>query len=152
MTNLNPLFAVITFAIAFVTAYLINLKFKIDNTSSRYESIDGLRGFLGINVFIQHSNLWYHFVYNQKWSNDSNFYAQLGSTSVAFFFMISSFLFVSKLLNSKENKFDWKAFFVSRIFRLVPMYYISVIIIVLLALTITNWELKGGLFKFLHDL
>ncbi|WP_289058155.1 acyltransferase [uncultured Flavobacterium sp.] len=152
MNNLNPLFALIIFLIACFTTYLINLKYKISHTSSRFESVDGLRGFLAISVFISHSSTWYRYIQKEQWSNDYNLYSQLASISVAFFFMISSFLFVSKLLDSREKGFNWKKFFISRFFRLVPMYYLSVFLIIFFVMIISDWKLKVGLFEFLHEM
>ncbi|MEN2398375.1 acyltransferase [Flavobacterium sp. MC2016-06] len=149
MNTLNPLFAIVVFLIAYATSYVINLKYKVNNLSSRYESIDGLRGFLAIGVFIHHSSIWIQYLQTNKWdAPKSNLYAQLGSTSVAFFFMITSFLFISKLLNLKEKEFNWKAFFISRFFRLTPMYYFSVSIIILFVMIINDWKLKVGIFRF----
>ncbi|MNL01609.1 Acyltransferase family protein [compost metagenome] len=153
MSNLNPLFAVVIFVIAYFTVYIINLKYKITyNTSSRYESVDGLRGFLAISVFIAHSSTWYQYIQEGKWMSRSNLYSQLGSTSVAFFFMISSFLFISKLLNSVEKDFNWKFFFISRVLRLAPMYYFSVGLILLFVMIITEWKLKSGMVEFFHEM
>jgi peptidoglycan/LPS O-acetylase OafA/YrhL len=152
MSNLNPFFAIVTFLIAYLTAYLINLKYKVNNLSSRYECVDGLRGFLAISVFIGHSSLWFQYLQNKGWAIESNFYSQLGSTSVAFFFMISSFLFISKLLNAKEKEFNWRSFFISRFFRLVPMYYFSLSMIVLIVMIISDWKLKTGIFEFVHEM
>lgn len=152
MNNLTPLFALIVFIIAFSTAYIINLKYKVNNLSSRYETVDGLRGFLAISVFISHASLWYQYIQENQWATKSYLYSQLGSTSVAFFFMISSFLFISKLLNSKEKGFDWRSFFVSRFFRLAPMYYFSLTIIVIIVMIISDWKLKTGMFQFLHEM
>lgn len=152
MNNLTPLFALIVFIIAFSTAYIINLKYKVNNLSSRYETVDGLRGFLAISVFISHASLWYQYIQENQWVSKSYLYSQLGSTSVAFFFMISSFLFISKLLNSKEKGFNWRLFFVSRFFRLAPMYYFSLTIIVIIVMIISDWKLKTGMFQFLHEM
>ena len=46
MNPLNPLFAVIVMTIACITGYIINLKAKTKKSNSRFETIDGLRGFL----------------------------------------------------------------------------------------------------------
>ncbi|WP_264520453.1 hypothetical protein [Flavobacterium sp. N1994] len=46
MNPLNPIFSVIVYLIAIATGYLLNLKFKITNDNARYETIDGMRGFL----------------------------------------------------------------------------------------------------------
>lgn len=152
MSNINPLFALIIFLIACFTAYIINLKYKISYASSRYETIDGLRGFLAISVFIAHASIWYEYIQKGKWALESYLYSQLASTSVAFFFMISSFLFISKLLNSSDKDFNWKSFFISRFFRLAPMYYFSLVLIVLFVMIITDWKLKLTTFEFLHEM
>ncbi|MGL2964114.1 acyltransferase family protein [Flavobacterium sp. RSB2_4_14] len=154
MTILNPLFAVILFTIAYLTAYIINLRYKsTENIISRYENIDGLRGFLALGVFIHHSTIWFQYIQIDHWKlPKSNLYTHLGQTSVAFFFMITSFLFVSKLINSAEKGFNWRSFFISRIYRLTPMYYVSIIIIMAIVMTITNWELRVGLIEFLHSI
>ncbi len=51
MHHLNPFFALVIFLIAYITAYLINLKYKLHSVNNRYETIDGLRGFLALSVF-----------------------------------------------------------------------------------------------------
>lgn len=153
MNTLNPFFALIVFLIAYITAYLINLKYKLNNGTSRYENIDGLRGFLALGVFIHHSSIWFQYIQIGVWKlPKSNLYTHLGQTSVTFFFMITSFLFVSKLLNTGDKGFDWRAFFVSRIFRLTPMYYVSVFMIIVIAMIITNWQLKVGVLDFLYSI
>jgi len=46
MNPLHPAFALVIYVIAFLTVYLLNLKFKLTTDSSRFENIDGLRGLL----------------------------------------------------------------------------------------------------------
>jgi peptidoglycan/LPS O-acetylase OafA/YrhL len=153
MSPLNPLFAITIYAISFLTAYLINLKFKITDDFARYENIDGLRGFLALGVFIHHASIWYPYLKTTLWeSPKSNLFNQLGQTSVAFFFMITAFLFVTKLLNTNDKEFDWKSFFISRLFRLVPMYVVSVIALITIVLVIDNGEIKLGILSFLKDI
>jgi len=99
MTPLNPLFAVLVFLIGFLVAYLINLKYQLKSPSHRYETLDGLRGFLAISVFIHHTSVWYGYLQTGSWMEpNSNLFNHLGQSSVSLFFMISSFLFISKLL------------------------------------------------------
>ncbi len=138
----HPLFCIIVFIIAFGTAYLIRLKYKPTVTASRYESIDGLRGFLALGVFIHHATIWYVLLHTGQWvTPESNLYYHLGETSVNLFFMITSFLFVSKLINSAEKEFDWVKFFRSRIFRIAPMYYFSLLITILLVFIASQFQL-----------
>lgn len=143
MNPLNPLFALIIYLIAFLTAYLLNLRFKIYDASSRFENIDSLRGFLALGVFIHHAVIWNQLAQIGYWdAPPSNFYNQIGQGSVAVFFMITSFLFVTKLLNASTNGFNWRSFFISRFFRLVPMYYVSIALLVLCVMISTYWELN----------
>jgi len=153
MYPLNPLFAIVIFGVAYLTAYLIQLKYKNVVTSGRYETIDGLRGFLAIGVFIHHSSIWYQLIQTGNWElPDSNFYSQLGQTSVALFFMITSFLFITKLINTGEKFFNWKHFFVSRIFRLAPMYYFSLTIIIIYVMFISNWKLNVPAIEWIQSI
>lgn len=137
---MSPIFAFITFAIAFSTAHLINLRYKIAR-GKRYENIDGLKGFLAIGVFISHAAIWRKYLATNIWqAPQSNLYSHLGETSVCFFFMITAFLFMSKLLN--QTKIDWRDLFVSRLFRLVPMYLASVSVLIVLVFVMTEWQVN----------
>lgn len=153
MNPLNPLFAVTVMLIAFITGYLINLKFKINNVIGRYETIDGLRGFLAIGVFIHHVSIWFQYIKINMWDlPKSNLYVHFGQTSVALFFMITSFLFVSKLINSKDNKFNWRDFFISRFFRLAPLYFFSLLIIILSVIHLSYWKFNTTTFSFIRNI
>lgn len=140
---LNPFYAIAIYIIAFFTAYFLKSNYKISYTKSRYETIDGLRGFLAIGVFVHHTSVWYKYIGDGSWKlPSSNFYSQLGQSSVSLFFMITSFLFISKLLNSGGKAFNWKYFFVSRVFRLVPMYYFSLAIMIFIIMCMSQWQIK----------
>ena len=153
MNPLNPLFALIVFLLAFGTAYILNAKFKILNTNNRYETIDGMRGFLAISVFIHHAIIWFHYLHTNTWEPPkSNLYNQLGQTSVSLFFMITSFLFVSKLLNQGNLAANWKDFFIGRIYRLVPLYIVSIILLTTITMICTHWRLNVSLLDFLQQL
>ncbi len=153
MNTLSPFFLVIVYLIAYLTAYAVNFKYKINAASIRYEGIDSLRGFLALGVFIHHSVIWYQYIQTGKWdAPKSNLYTQLGQTSVSFFFMITSFLFITKLLNSTEKEFNWRAFFISRIFRLVPLYYFLLVLLVLYVMTNTHWQLTVSILSFLKSM
>jgi len=148
MNYLNPIFAIITFLLACLTSYFIIRNGKTEVEVRKYEMIDGLRGFLAIGVFIHHSSIWYAYIHTNEWeAPDSNFYNQAGQTSVAFFFMITSFLFVSKMIKSNTD-FNWKNFFISRVMRLIPMYYFSLIIIIVTILFLSNWKITVSTFDF----
>jgi peptidoglycan/LPS O-acetylase OafA/YrhL len=59
--------------------------------------------------------------------------------------MITAFLFVSKILNTNNNKIDWNALYVSRIFRLVPMYLVSIFVLVLIVFIVGHWTINEPL-------
>jgi peptidoglycan/LPS O-acetylase OafA/YrhL len=149
---LHPLFALVIFLLAFLTCFFLNqlLKPGLKPPQSRYETIDGLRGLLGIGVFIHHASIWQQFLQTGVWTlTPSNLFNHFGQTSVALFFMISAFLFTKKLLQAGKGPFDWAHFFVSRFFRLVPMYYFSLAIIILFVLIISDWQINAGFSEFL---
>ncbi len=153
MNPLNPIFAIVVFFIAYATAYLLNLKYRITNDNTRYETIDGIRGFLAVGVFIHHSSIWFQFLQTKSWeAPKSNLYNQLGQTSVSFFFMITAFLFITKLLNTNNQKIDWNTLFISRFFRLVPMYLVSILSLVLIVFIISDWKLNVSLIRFTKEM
>lgn len=149
MNPLNPLYALVIFLITFSTGYLINKKYKFKPASNRFETIDGLRGFLAISVFICHSTVWYKYLHTGNWTvPDSSFYTQLGQTGVVFFFMISGFLFINKLIVFKGSSYDWKSFFVKRFFRLAPLHFFIVLIIILIVFIQSDWSFNTSYLSF----
>lgn len=143
MNHLSPFFCIIIYIIAFGTAYLIKSNGNINTGKGRFESIDGFRGFLALGVFIHHSSAWGQYFFNGNWDlAKSNLYSQFGQVSVSFFFMITSFLFITKLLDSRTKGFDWKRFFIGRAYRLIPMYYVSVILVVIIVMYLDSWQVK----------
>lgn len=147
----NPIFAIITFGIAYLTAFCIRTLFKLKSLEGRNETLDGLRGFLGLGVFIHHATIWYQYIHTNRWeAPTSKLYNQLGQTSVALFFMITSFLFISKLID-KERVFDWKHFFISRLYRLVPMYYLTLFLLFITIFSISQFEINTCSFEFIRS-
>ncbi len=149
LNPLNPLFAILVFLIAFIIALIISKLVKYQALlTGRYSSIDAFRGFLAVGVFIHHSAVWHQFIHSGVWEvPKANLFSQFGSTSVSFFFMITAFLFVGKLLDSQEKDFDWAKYFISRIFRIAPLYYFTFSIILVLVLASSGWQIQDSLFK-----
>jgi peptidoglycan/LPS O-acetylase OafA/YrhL len=152
--SLTPILPIIVYAIAYLSAFLIAKKYNIVAHTNRFETIDGLRGFLGIGVFIHHSTIWYQYLHTGFWRPPlSNIYNQLGQTSVAFFFMITAFLFINKLKQQEQGKLiNWKELFISRIFRLSPLYLVSLSLMVFIVLIISNWRLNLPMLSFIKQL
>ena len=147
----NPIFLVVTIIIAGFTAYLINKKYNVyaaETSANRFGSIDALRGLLAPFVFVHHSSIWYHYVQADEWTKpESLLYTHLGASSVRFFFMITSFLFIGRIISGK--KIDWKRLYKSRIFRIVPLYVFAVVSIVTIAMVKTDFVLHQSFFDFI---
>jgi len=96
----------------------------------RFESLDGLRGFLALNVFFQHAVTSYFYFQTGVWEIvPVSFYRHLGGEAVILFFMITSFLYWSKAISQKGDM-DAGSLYRSRFLRLAPMYLFTAGIII----------------------
>jgi peptidoglycan/LPS O-acetylase OafA/YrhL len=92
-----------------------------------------LRGFLGIGVFIHHTVITWFYLHGHGWTlPPSRLVVHLGQTSVALFFMITAFLFWSRVL-SRGSGLNWAEFFISRLCRLYPAYLVMLALLVAVA-------------------
>lgn len=112
-----------------------------ETVSSRFHAIDGLRGFLALGVMLHHIHINHHFYRTGLWElTPSRLSTFLGRGSVAFFFMITAFLFWGRVIDSKGS-IDTLKFYSGRARRLVPMYLLSAGLLVLTALALTHFRL-----------
>src|SRR3979490_3443378 len=73
----------------------------------RTETLDGLRGFLALSVFIHHFVITHRYLQSGIWDYPpSAFYTLLGQVGFGVFFMITGFLFWGKLLDARGRP-DW---------------------------------------------
>ena len=103
----------------------------MQNKKIFFPNLDGLRFFSFLLVFFAHSfnadNLlikeesWYKFIKVRMFTD--------GDIGVSFFFVLSGFLISYLLLKEKEitNKIDIKSFYIRRILRIWPLYYLIVL-------------------------
>jgi peptidoglycan/LPS O-acetylase OafA/YrhL len=139
--------------IALGLVYPIARGIGIEAIPHRYSSIDGLRGFLALFVFLHHASIWFYVTHYHRWGQiPSYLYDQFGSTSVAFFFMITAFLFFSKLLEARGGKMDWLKFYVSRTLRIMPLYLFVITCLFLLVAFSSGFILKEPLSKLFWHL
>jgi len=150
MMDTNPVFAAVAYLLAIATSIMfLRLVPKAalhlqHNGENRYGTIDGLRGYLAFGVFIHHAIItWFYLHTGVIDFPPSNFYSQLGQASVALFFMITGFLFWSRLLK-QGRQHDWLAFAVSRVFRLYPLYLPLMLIVFVTVFNLQDWELKDS--------
>jgi len=139
----SPILAVLLFSAALATAnVLVRHVSAIRHTivaveTARYKAIDGLRGFLGISVFIHHIVITWFFIHGSSWQTFPNrFVLHLGQTSVALFFMITAFLFWGRVL-ARGSSIDWAEFFVSRLYRLYPIYFLVLGLVGVMVIALT---------------
>lgn len=110
--------------------------------ASRYECIDGLRGFLALGVFGVHAvNMYTLHAYGTWVTEVAQFYGFAGAAGVSLFFMITGFLFWLRVLRAGRS-FDTRGFFRSRLRRLVPMYVMSVLMVLAVAAAATGFTLR----------
>ena len=134
-----PIFILILILSVFITNKII----KLELSPVRYTEIDGIRGYLALFVFLHHSYIWHVYLNTNKWEEpQSNLFNHFGQTSVSLFFIITAFLFTTKLLESKKDDFEWIKYIKSRFFRMFPMYFISIIAIFIIVLIESNFEIK----------
>lgn len=95
--------------------------------TGRLDFVDATRGFAALAVLVAHS---LQFVFPSI-RNGSLPFVNLGEMGVVAFFLVSGFI----IPVSMERAGSLKAFWISRIFRLFPMYWVSLAIALLLAWT-----------------
>ena len=153
LSSNSVLWAVMAYALAIATSSLL-LRFfpvvrrNLEHTQkNRYSSVDGLRGYLAFGVFIHHSAIIWVFVRTGVFDMPKDpFYAQIGLASVALFFMITAFLFWSRLIQ-KGRDFDWLGFAVSRVFRLYPLYLPLLLLVIFSVFYVQDWTFHDSVLE-----
>lgn len=115
-------------------------KIESAEVQHEYKFINGLRGLAAIFVFINHApfiliNLG---VKNTVFSEWGQIYPNLGSFGVQIFFCITGFLFFDKVMKSKH--IDWGDFFVARIRRVAPLYYLASFLVFIIAISFAGFD------------
>lgn len=118
---------------------------------AKYRTLDGLRGFLALGVFFHHAVVSYQYFQIGTWQlSPSRFYTFAGQGAVVFFFMITGFLFWAKLI--AEPKFDVRHFYIKRALRVLPAYWFSLSLMILIVLVMSNFSLKVSLPRLLMQI
>jgi peptidoglycan/LPS O-acetylase OafA/YrhL len=139
----SPLVIIAAMILALGTANLLVRWQGTPASAGRTDSIDGLRGFLAFFVFLHHGSIWYMYIRTQAWTPPvSNLYRHLGDTSVALFFMITAFLFTTKVLDSRDRPVDWVHLCVGRVTRLFPLYAVAIAILFVMVAVLTGWTVE----------
>ena len=106
--------------------------------------MDGLRGFLALSVVLHHASIYHQFLQQASltsaaWSAPpSRLYLTLGMAAMSMFFMITGYLFWSRLIGDKfkdQGAQGWGRLYVGRIFRIGPLYLTALAVASLSATT-----------------
>ncbi|HEY4505319.1 MAG TPA: acyltransferase [Candidatus Paceibacterota bacterium] len=152
-TSIIPYFVIMAFIVGLgaVLVKIIPFYRKIAKAESaeRYESLDGLRGFLAIGVFFQHAIQNHSFFQTGIWQiTDDRFYRFLGGEAVILFFITTSFLYWTKLIANNGGA-DMFRLYRSRLLRLAPLYIFAGFLVGIIALYNTGFKIlsAGGLLR-----
>jgi peptidoglycan/LPS O-acetylase OafA/YrhL len=92
----------------------------------RISTLDGLRGFLALGVFFHHAAIYHEYLLDDRWQlPPSQFYSLIGQVGVAIFFMITGYLFWSRLIADRGRP-NWLQLYIGRVFRIGPLYLFAV--------------------------
>ncbi len=134
--------AFVATAIALGVAFLLARRFEQAPGLGRFATLDGLRGYLAFFVFLHHSAISY--LRNHSGEAEGSLprlYTHFGESSVALFFMITAFLFFSKLIDGRTRPVDWFRLYVSRVLRLVPIYWFAIAVVFLIVACLSGFRL-----------
>jgi peptidoglycan/LPS O-acetylase OafA/YrhL len=144
--------AIVAILAATFFSFLLSTKYKPIAGADRFASLDGLRGYLALLVFLQHASLWYFYVRTGRWQAlPSQLYTHFGPSSVALFFMITGFLFYSKLINARHRAFDWERLYIARVLRLTPLYLFAIALMLSIVILMSAGALHNSLGKTAWD-
>ncbi len=126
MIIFGPFASLVCLLLALLTMHLLSRRQVVDSPLGRFKTIDGLRGYLAFFVFQCHAVIWFYYAKTGRWEvPPSNFFTHCGQSSVALFFMITGFLFTTKLMEWRGRVgFDWFKLFFGRVMRIYPLYIV----------------------------
>lgn len=153
MAPLSIIPTLVIIALALLTMEVSDRIFHIRPAKGRFGPIDGLRGYLAFFVFLHHSAFWYIYLRTRQWDSlPSNLYEHFGATSVAVFFMITSFLFFTKLLNARSTSLDWLRLYIGRVMRIMPLYLVVIGLLFIIAAAFSHFRVRQSLPAILWEM
>ncbi len=121
-----PAFGCIAVALACACLPVFRAADAQARSPGRALGLDGLRGFLALAVVVHHAAIYRAFLLDGVWSGDvPRLYYLAGPVAVSMFFMITAFLFWSRVIRERGQP-DWTALLVGRVFRIAPVYLLAI--------------------------
>jgi len=150
ISPLATLFSILTCSL--VIYFLLFFRRPVEDKTRRLGCLDGLRGFLAMGVFFRHYVVCYYSHLNGKWDTcPSIFYYLIAKVGVALFFTITGFLFWYKIWTG-QGKVNWFNLYISRIFRIIPLYWFATIVIIFIVFVIGGATIKEPLINLLSEI
>lgn len=119
---------------------LPNFSKAVTNSNNRFGCLDGLRGVLAVGVFVHHSYVGYLYFITGTWHwSKSPIIDNMGQATVALFFMITAYLFTSKLINAGHGM-SFLSLYLGRFFRLSPLYFVVVSLVIFFVAFESGWQ------------
>ncbi|MDX7952947.1 acyltransferase [Lichenihabitans sp. Uapishka_5] len=126
------------FVVIAVGLWAVRLPRLVPSLPGRLASIDGLRGVLAMCVFYHHFFITYQWKHTGRWEvPPTHLHNLMGGCSVVLFFMITGFLFFGRI-KAARGAINLNAFFAGRVFRLLPVYGVTIVLIYAAALRVTG--------------
>lgn len=155
---LNPLPWLVIVGVCLLVGYDLAARSRFygarlaEESRNRHGTVDGLRGFLALAVFGAHAVNMYGLHALARWDTPGpSFYGSAAEAGVSLFFMITAFLFWTRVLRSGSS-FDARGFLEGRVRRILPMYLASVVLAVMVVLSASETFLPGGAMAFAREL
>jgi peptidoglycan/LPS O-acetylase OafA/YrhL len=137
-----PCLVILAMAVASVPRVRRVVTDAASDSAGRAETIDGLRGFLSIGVFVHHFSMMRGYLKDGVWVlPPSGVYTLLGQSSVALFFMITGFLFWGKLVDTNGAP-GWARLYIGRVFRIGPLYLVVIAVMIGIVFAKTGFEME----------
>jgi peptidoglycan/LPS O-acetylase OafA/YrhL len=153
MDPVSPFPAIASLLVAYATVFYLSKRFGTPHDKRRYAPIEGLRGYLAFFVFLHHACIWYFYLRTDQWHvPPSSLYTYLGRGSVALFFMITGFLYFSRLIDGRTRRIEWGRLFISRFLRIVPLYLFLIFLLLLVVAYVSHGMLNEPFPKLLNGI
>tara|TARA_R110000737_G_scaffold352315_1_gene397795 strand:- start:2551 stop:3738 length:1188 start_codon:yes stop_codon:yes gene_type:complete len=151
---LNLFVPIISFFLCIITANYLSKTSHfsfLNERQNRFRSLDGIRGFLALSVFFHHFVITYYWKTNGVWSRPpQDIFQNFGKVGVAVFFMITGFLFISKI-TKKDSTINWLGLYQSRVFRIMPLYLFALSVITFIVFLNSDYQLKVSLLTLIKQ-
>jgi peptidoglycan/LPS O-acetylase OafA/YrhL len=124
------------------SAFIQSVVAKSEKSSHR--TLDGLRGFLAINVLFHHATFTYfYFQQEGRWKlpMSAHFHFAIGAEAVTMFFMMTAFLAWSRII--ERPKFNVLTFYLKRLIRIFPAHWVSLILVLLVVIVSSKFSLQS---------